>query len=60
MFDKVIDINDLEEFDKYLVSYFIFNNMIRKPSSPEIYIREENSNGFWKKLLDEIGIKNGE
>ena len=40
LFDKVIDVNNLEEFDKYLVSYFIFNNMIRRPSCPEFFIRD--------------------
>ncbi|CAD8067291.1 unnamed protein product [Paramecium primaurelia] len=61
LFDKLVDINNLEEFDKYLVSYFIFNNMIRKPNNPEIYIRDDNSNyQYWKKMLDELGIKNGE
>ncbi|CAD8081105.1 unnamed protein product [Paramecium sonneborni] len=61
LFDKLVDINNLEEFDKYLVSYFIFNNMIRKPNNPEIYIREDNSSlTYWKKILDELGIKNGE
>ncbi|CAD8185148.1 unnamed protein product [Paramecium pentaurelia] len=54
-----MEIINQEKFDKYLVNYFIFNNLIGKPINPKIYQREDNSNyQYWKKILDELGIKN--
>ncbi|CAD8061063.1 unnamed protein product [Paramecium primaurelia] len=44
-----MEIINQEKFDKYLVNYFILNNLFRIPINPEIYQREDNSNyQYWR------------
>lgn len=60
LFDRIIDINDLEAFDRYLVSFLVYSNMVERFSDPRIAIRDDHPQAkYWKSLLDELHIKNG-
>ncbi|KAM3136827.1 hypothetical protein pb186bvf_011086 [Paramecium bursaria] len=61
LFDQIVDINNLEAFDAYLIRYFLFHNLMDKVDNPRISIKNDSyQSKYWFQVLKDIGVKNGE